>query len=303
MDFIFEEDMDDVGSDIDAYCPKCKADTAHTVISKYEDEVRKVQCSTCGDVHAFRKPRGEVEEEGPEPVAAKKRQVHRKPTWQEAIDKAGNRGVNNARPYSIRDHYREGELVSHPKFGVGFVTEITENKAEVTFQDERRVLVHNRPELAAQMPAIAPVVAPREEKGRGKKGAKGKGAKGAAPEPAPAAKAGKGAKGAAAKAAPPAPTPPAPAAKAGKGAPAAPPPKAAAAKGKDAPKPGKADRAKAAVVKKAASVVTSVVKAVVGAVKGKAKPAPAKKPAPPAKKPAAKGKPAPAAKKKTAGKR
>src|SRR5262249_24777892 len=38
MDFIFEEDMDEVGSDIEAYCPKCKADTAHTVITKYEDE-------------------------------------------------------------------------------------------------------------------------------------------------------------------------------------------------------------------------------------------------------------------------
>jgi Zn ribbon nucleic-acid-binding protein len=272
MDFIFEEDMDDVGSDIDAYCPKCKADTAHTVISKYEDEVRKVQCSTCGDVHAFRKPRGEVEEETPEPVSSKKRQVHRKPTWQEAIDKAGNRAVNNARLYSIREHYREGEIVSHPKFGVGFVTEITENKAEVTFQDERRVLVHNRPELAAQMPAIAPVVPPRDEKGRGKKGAKGK--KGAEPPPK-AVKGGKGAKAA------PTPPPAAPAkgkpavvAKGGKAAPPPPP----AAKGKPVVE-SKAARAKAAVVKKAAAVVkkaAAVVKKAAAAVK---KPAPKGKPA------------------------
>jgi hypothetical protein len=172
MDFIFEEDMDEVGSDIEAYCPKCKADTAHTVITKYEDEVRRVQCSPCGDVHAYRKPRGEVEDDVPEPVAAKKRAAAKKPSWQEAIDKAGHKAVNHARPYTIRDHYHEGDIVSHPKFGVGFVTEISENKAEVTFQDERRVLVHNRPDLAAQMPAIAPVPAPREEKAKGKRGHK-----------------------------------------------------------------------------------------------------------------------------------
>src|SRR5215813_2904246 len=173
MDFIFEEDMDEVGSDIEAYCPKCKADTAHTVITKYEEEVRRVQCSPCGDVHAYRKPRGEVEEDIPEPVAAKKRAAAKKPSWQEAYDKAGQKHIAHARPYTIRDQYHEGDIVSHPKFGVGFVTEISENKAEVTFQDERRVLVHNRPDLAAQMPAIAPVPAPREEKVKGKRGKKG----------------------------------------------------------------------------------------------------------------------------------
>jgi hypothetical protein len=172
MDFIFEDDIDEVGSDIEAYCPKCKTDTSHTVITKYEDEIRRVQCNPCGDVHTYRKPRGEVEEDIPEPVAAKKRAAAKKPTWEEARAKVGDKRVGNARPYSIRDTYAEGEIVNHPKFGVGFVTEISENKAEITFQDERRVLIHNRPDLAAQMPAIAPLPAPRED--RKKKGLKGK---------------------------------------------------------------------------------------------------------------------------------
>lgn len=279
MDFIFEEDMDEVGSDIEAWCPKCKADTAHTVITKYEDEVRRVQCSTCGDVHAYRKPRGEVEEDIPEPVAAKKRAAAKKPTWQEAYDKIGHNKANNlARPYTIRDHYHEGDIVSHPKFGVGFVTEISEGKAEVTFQDERRVLVHNRPDLAAAMPAIAPTPAPREEKGKGKKG---KDKRGAAVAELPAAKgkavAGKPQVAPAKPQVAPAPPPPPVA----KGKVVEPPKKPAA------PVQGKVERAKAAATKKAA-VVT----------KGKAAPAKpavaaatsakpvaasvAKKPAPPA---------------------
>ena len=54
MDSIFDEDVDEVGGEIEAYCPspRCKADTTHTIISMYEDEVRRVQCVVCGDVHA-----------------------------------------------------------------------------------------------------------------------------------------------------------------------------------------------------------------------------------------------------------
>ena len=80
MDFMFEDDVDEVGSDVEAYCPKCKADTTHVVISKYEDEIRRVQCNPCGDVHSFRKPRGEAEEDIPEPVAARKRALLKKLT-------------------------------------------------------------------------------------------------------------------------------------------------------------------------------------------------------------------------------
>ena len=58
--FIFDDDIEEIGSDVEAFCPKCKADTAHTIITKYEDEIRRVQCSPCGDVHAYRKPRGEL---------------------------------------------------------------------------------------------------------------------------------------------------------------------------------------------------------------------------------------------------
>jgi hypothetical protein len=297
MDFIFDDEAEDVGSDIEAYCPKCKSDTAHTVITKYEDEVRRVQCSVCGDVHTFRKPRGEeAETDSPDqPAAAKKRLAAKKPSWQEAKDRAGNKGLATARPYSIRDNYDEGDVVTHPKFGVGFVTEITENKVEVTFEDERRVLIHNRADLAAQMPAIAMIPAPREEKKKKGKGkGKGKGAKAivaaeppppvpvavvpAAPAAAPAkGKAGKPAKAAPAPAPAAVPAKAAPAAKPGKAAPIAKaaPAKAAPAAAKAAPKKGAAKPVMKAAAKKPA-----------------AKPAAAKKPTgkPAAKKPAKKGK-------------
>ena len=167
MDSLFDDDQDEVGSEIEAYCPspRCKADTNHTVISMYEDEIRRVQCQVCGDVHAYRKPRGDTVEaqEG----AAERRKLSRKPSWDEAMAQVTEQDLASCRPYSIRDTYEEMDVVSHPKFGTGFVTELLpDNKVEITFKDERRVLVHNRSDLAQKMPELAEMPAPRDLKKR-----------------------------------------------------------------------------------------------------------------------------------------
>jgi hypothetical protein len=169
MDFMFEDDVDEVGSDVEAYCPKCKADTTHVVISKYEDEIRRVQCNPCGDVHSFRKPRGETEDDVPEPVAAKKRALLKKPGWEDFF---ARRKPEDAKPYEFREAYRENVMVNHPKFGVGFVSEVvSDSKVEITFRDARRILVHNRRDIPG-MPLAAegdgmPTPAPGKTKGKG----------------------------------------------------------------------------------------------------------------------------------------
>lgn len=145
MDFMFEDEVDEVGSDVEAYCPKCKGDTTHVVISKYEDEIRRVQCNPCGDVHSYRKPRGDVEDDVPEPIAAKKRAMMKKLSWEEFFAKHGEK---HAKPYEFREHYTENVIVTHPKFGKGFVSEVmSDSKVEITFKDSRRVLVHNRKDM------------------------------------------------------------------------------------------------------------------------------------------------------------
>src|SRR5688572_15245144 len=122
MDSIFDEDVDEVGGEIEAYCPspRCKADTTHTIISMYEDEVRRVQCVVCGDVHAYRKPRGDVVEDpttvGPE---APRKRTSLKPSWELAMSRVSDADIMNCRPYSIRDVYEEGDLVHHSTFDIG----------------------------------------------------------------------------------------------------------------------------------------------------------------------------------------
>ena len=167
MDSIFEEDADAVGGEIEAYCPspRCKADTTHTIISMYEDEVRRVQCVVCGEVHAYRKPRGDGEggEDGGHAKSHQKR-----PNWDEAMARASDTDLGNARPYSIRDNYEEGDVVLHPTFDVGFVIEqLPDNCVAMVFRNvpEPKRFIHNRGvEYAARMPEIAEIPIPREAK-------------------------------------------------------------------------------------------------------------------------------------------
>ena len=166
MDSIFEEDADEVGGEIEAYCPspRCKADTTHTIISMYEDEVRRVQCVVCGEVHAYRKPRGDgVDGEG---EGAGKKGGTKRLSWDEAMGRATDTDLANCRPFSIRDTYEEGDVVHHPTFDIGFVVEqLPDNKVEVIFRDGgSRILVHNRGDLASRMPDIAEIPVPREAK-------------------------------------------------------------------------------------------------------------------------------------------
>lgn len=166
MDSIFEEGAEEVGGEIEAYCPspRCKADTTHTIIYMYEDEIRRVQCVVCGEVHAYRKPRGDGAEESGD--AAAKKAGQKRLTWDEAMGRASDQDLANCRPYSIRDTYEEGDVVHHPVFDIGFVIEqLPDNKVEVIFRDGgSRILVHNRGDLAARMPEIAEVPIPREQK-------------------------------------------------------------------------------------------------------------------------------------------
>jgi hypothetical protein len=163
---IFEEDADEVGGEIEAYCPspRCKADTTHTIISMYEDEVRRVQCVVCGEVHAYRKPRGDGADDSGEGAA--KRGGPKRLTWEDALARASDNDLNNTRPYSIRDAYEEGDVVLHSVFDIGFVIGLLpDNKVEVIFNDGgSRILVHNRGDLASRMPDISEIPVPREVK-------------------------------------------------------------------------------------------------------------------------------------------
>ena len=174
MDSLFDDDQDNVGSEIEAYCPspRCKTDTNHTVISMYEDEIRRVQCQVCGDVHAYRKPRGDAAEAQARRAAAERARSGEPEAVLGRGDGAGHRAGPGQLPALLDPRHLRGNGRGRRtrSSAIGFVTELLpDNKVEITFKDERRVLVHNRSDLAQKMPELAEMPAPRDLKKKRKR--------------------------------------------------------------------------------------------------------------------------------------
>lgn len=59
-------------------------------------------------------------------------------TWQEAMaDKSEAAFVN----YTMRDYFRLGMLLSHPRFGKGIVLNVEGQKMEVLFEESKKRLI------------------------------------------------------------------------------------------------------------------------------------------------------------------
>jgi len=128
----------------------------HRVVAMVRGTVKRVLCLTCNKQHNYRAPK---EGEGPEPSAP----AERASAGSKSSKKAGSvpKATNATRewqanvankdstefvPYSIHETFEVGQLVSHPKFGSGYVKEtMTAQKLCILFKDGPRTLIHGRP--------------------------------------------------------------------------------------------------------------------------------------------------------------
>jgi hypothetical protein len=148
------------GSEIDAYCTKCRMDLGHRIVAMVAGVPKRVVCLTCGGEHAYRAPRTPT---GPSPVlrrrdgepvvAAKKAApagVRAAQRAKEEADRYGTwaaqtlgKAVDAFTRYSVDQKLTAGQLILHPKFGEGYVEGVREDdKVSVMFRDGRRTLAH-----------------------------------------------------------------------------------------------------------------------------------------------------------------
>lgn len=163
-----------VGEDIDAWCTKCRTDTLHVVVSMKpgNTEPKRCECKECHGQHNYHAPkiaapkqqaaapavhnrtaaaRAPAKQAPPKPAAAAK-PAKAKPSssspaptnareWQRRMDELVIRRDTVVRPYSMRETFKAGEPISHPKFGNGVVLEVLEvNKVAILFEEGRKVL-------------------------------------------------------------------------------------------------------------------------------------------------------------------
>ena len=131
------------GDEVDSKCTKCKMMLAHTIVAMVGDAIARVKCNTCGGEHAYRPPPSASE------ATAKRRRAERKAGDKSAPAAAGDyqglvkgRDLSSAAAYSPSMELSRNDVIKHPKFGVGLVTELREgNKA---FPEGGRILVYGR---------------------------------------------------------------------------------------------------------------------------------------------------------------
>lgn len=131
-----------VGSEVDAYCTKCKLVLAHKVVAMATAKPRRVKCNTCGGEHNYRasKPAGKAAAKKKSTTKAAPRKT--KQTWEEIMQEASGKPH---KAYSMSGSFGEGDWIEHSHFGLGCVQAfIPPNKISVRFADSTKTLICNK---------------------------------------------------------------------------------------------------------------------------------------------------------------
>jgi hypothetical protein len=124
----------------------------HRVVAMVGGAAKRVLCLTCNKQHNFRKPKGAAGTPAPRAAAkagsgSKKAAGAPKVTgtareWQATV---GDRSSAEFVPYSIHTTFEPGQLITHPKFGSGYVKEtLASQKLCILFKDGPKTLIHGR---------------------------------------------------------------------------------------------------------------------------------------------------------------
>lgn len=158
------------GDVVDARCTRCKDLTGHNIVAMVETEIVKVECRACGSVHKYHAPktakskatvntvRKNKASDGSrkEAISAARSAAAKKAAQTRAAQRAKQeaeatmiawktalvtKGTNEARPYNMRESFSVGEIVEHPKFGMGEVQNaVKPDKIHVLFEEGVKVL-------------------------------------------------------------------------------------------------------------------------------------------------------------------
>ncbi len=141
------------GSEIDAWCTSCRLDLGHRIVAMVDGRPKRVECLTCGGQHNYRAPQTEKDKAAtsgrpkrsgskaaPKPTQRARAEQERVTDWEAHVS---GKSADAFTRYSMNQRFSEGELVTHKKFGEGYVTEVLEDgKVSIMFRDGARTLAH-----------------------------------------------------------------------------------------------------------------------------------------------------------------
>lgn len=136
-----------VASKIYLDCKKCAAERYHLVLAHTSATSAKTQCEICKSKKVFKlksataKPRQLTGAALARKTASEQGRVRAHSSEYEALLA---KATGSARKYKLTESFAASAKLEHPKFGVGVVKTSYNDKIEVVFADQVRLLVHNR---------------------------------------------------------------------------------------------------------------------------------------------------------------
>ena len=133
----------EVGTEVQAYCRKCKENSIHVITSIKNDMIDKVICNGCKSTHKYKPPLepDAIEAEKAKAAVPKVKKSRASTAWNRAMA-AGDEDA--AIEYKFDKNYEPKTMINHKKFGFGIVKKVlTVRKIEVLFQDGLKKLVQN----------------------------------------------------------------------------------------------------------------------------------------------------------------
>jgi hypothetical protein len=130
------KELPPVAKNIFHECKKCGVERYLKVLAHVDDKRFKTECEVCHSKKTL--------SIGPKKKAAPKKAKKEgsgAPSW---ISLKETADISQAKPYNMKAHFADKEVISHPKFGIGFVIASNGRAIEVQFEDSSRSLIHNR---------------------------------------------------------------------------------------------------------------------------------------------------------------
>lgn len=128
-----------VAKNIHLPCKKCGVDRFHVVTAHTSANTAKVKCEVCGASKTFKLPKAQERKKVTKKVSTSK--VDHGAVWIGLKEKMSS---TKSQPYSMKAKFTNNAVIDHPKFGLGLVTLVTNEKIEVIFETGPVSLVHGR---------------------------------------------------------------------------------------------------------------------------------------------------------------
>lgn len=126
------------------FCKKCETDRYQTVLTHPTSTSAKIKCEVCAKTSTWKLPTTAAEKKRKASANAGKspraRSSHRE-QWELLLSSNATAAEED---YNLKKKFEPNTLLKHPKFGRGFVRATQPDKIEVVFEDEVKMLMHNR---------------------------------------------------------------------------------------------------------------------------------------------------------------